>query len=67
MFNVSSVRPLVVWAASVCVALSPWAVTSLPMDATWAQLFTPQNVISALGIVGGVTLALLGRSPLNKG
>jgi hypothetical protein len=31
---------------------------------SWALVFTPQNVFAALGIVGGVTLALMGRSPI---
>lgn len=64
MSRLSEARPVIIWAASCCVALSPWAMTSLPMDnPSWALLFTPQNVFSALGIVGGVTLALYGKSP----
>lgn len=64
MSRLSEARPVIIWAASCCVALSPWAVVSLPIDATWGQLLTPQNFISALGIVGGVTLALYGKPPV---
>ena len=63
---IAKFRPLFVWLASCLVALSPWAVSTLGSDATWASVATPANIFSLCGIIGGVTLALLGRSPLQR-
>jgi len=59
-------RPLFVWLASCAVSLASWAGPIIMADPSWSVLLRPINAIPALGIVGGVTLALLGRSPLTK-
>lgn len=43
------------------VALGPWGFENIRV---WADLFQPGNVFSLLGILGGVTLSWLGKSPM---
>ena len=53
------VNPYVILIASLLVGLGPW----IQSADTWGSLFSTSNLGPGIGIVGGVLLAWVGRSP----
>lgn len=56
-----------VWVASLLIASASWA-AGLPAGVLeqWSDLGTVNNCLSLLGVLGAVTLAWLGESPINN-